>query len=307
LVVHGFPPELRGGTEATVEALAHGLVDAGADVVVLTGSDSPATSSEFDGDLPPPEVESGMRIYRFRRPDLHYMHWTKANSPLAGRVFEAIIEKERPDVVHVHHWLRLTRDLVTRAARLGVPAVVTLHDLSASCLIYFRIRPEDGSFCERPLAPDPCLSCVSRFFLTTNWITTEHQTRRLESLRNDSRRELSLARVVTALCSDQARLLGSILELERPVRTVLPASDSRITPAEPPNFEPGGEQPLAVGCWATMHPLKGANILIEAVRQLGDARVPITLDLAGDEGDGAWARLAPDLRDRVAGAFSRPF
>ena len=305
LALHGFRPEMRGGTEATVEALALGLVDESVEVVVLAGSDGGERATL----VREPDSRPGLRLYRYHRGDLHYGHWNKAGSPAAGRAFEEVLRRERPDVVHVHHWSRLTRDLVQRAARLGVPAVVTLHDLSVSCLVHFRVRPDDLSFCERPLAPDPCLACAAQVFPATPWLTPGEERHRLDRLRDDSREELRLARVVIALCSDQARLLETVLGLEVPIRVVSPASDERIEPAEPPAHDPGEERPLALGCWATLHRLKGTDLLVEAVRQLVHAEVPVTLELAGAEGERAWVdglrASAAGLPVRFHGPFDR--
>ena len=124
--VHGYPPELVGGTESAVQALARGLARSGVEVVVVAGSLAVAgegrsveLSRDGDadtGDGPP------IRIVRLHRGDLHFDHWHKGSSPAVGRAFSALLEEERPDLVHVHHWIRLTGDLVARGARAGRPA-----------------------------------------------------------------------------------------------------------------------------------------------------------------------------------------
>ena len=48
-----------------------------------------------------------------------------------GRIGRCVyrVARERPDVLHVHQWIRLTSNLLEIADELGIPAVVTLHDL----------------------------------------------------------------------------------------------------------------------------------------------------------------------------------
>jgi glycosyltransferase involved in cell wall biosynthesis len=62
-----------------------------------------------------------------------------------------------------------------------------------------------------------------------------------------------------------------------------------------------------LGCWSTLHPLKGTDLLIEAVRRLGDRGVPVELHLAGVEGDPGFAahlrRAAQSLPVRFHGPF----
>src|SRR6186713_626118 len=52
LAAHGYPPELVGGTELSVQSLAHALVRAGHEVVVVSGSmravKDPETSEAID-------------------------------------------------------------------------------------------------------------------------------------------------------------------------------------------------------------------------------------------------------------------
>jgi len=307
LVVHGYPPELYGGTECTVQALARGLARTGHEPFVIAGTDRHAeprrVSRSEDRD---PESGRSFRVYRIHRSDLHYGHWTKGRSPHVGRAFEELLDTERPALVHVHHWVRLTSDLVVRAARRKLPGVVTLHDLATTCLVYFRVRPDTRAFCEAPLAPDPCLDCAASVFVATPWLSRADQAAVLERGRADVRRELECARAVLALSHDQARTLERFLGPIAPIRVVPPASGSRLAAVDPLP-PPGPGRPLVLGCWATLHLLKGTDLLIEAVRLLGERGVPVELHLAGIEGN---ATYVAGLREQARGLpvrFHGPF
>ncbi|TAJ07895.1 MAG: hypothetical protein EPO68_15980, partial [Planctomycetota bacterium] len=123
LALHGYPPELVGGTESAVQALAHGLLRRGHEVVVVAGSLQ--HGPEFRVSEARDEVAGvgAVRVLRIHRADLYFDHWHKSASGRAERALREILARERPDLVHVHHWIRLSRGLVATAARAGVPAV----------------------------------------------------------------------------------------------------------------------------------------------------------------------------------------
>jgi glycosyltransferase involved in cell wall biosynthesis len=155
--VHGYAPEGVGGVEGHVRTLAAALHSAGTDVVVVAGS-LIRQETDFEETL----IVDGVRVRRVHRDDLWFDHYAKARHAGVGAVIDAILAQERPDVVHVHQWIRLTNDLVAIAAQRGIPAVVSLHDLWTSCPRCFRVRRDDAS-CARPLTVADCGPCVPRF------------------------------------------------------------------------------------------------------------------------------------------------
>jgi glycosyltransferase involved in cell wall biosynthesis len=57
-----------------------------------------------------------------------------------------LIRAKKPDVLHCHNiYHQLTPSIITDAARLDVPVVLTLHDLKIVCPIHTRFR--DGAIC----------------------------------------------------------------------------------------------------------------------------------------------------------------
>ena len=153
LCVHGYPPEQLGGTERSAQQLARGLVARGHEVVVVAGSLEVASepglrvSEASDGDV---------RVLRLHRPDLYFDHWQKSRSVRVAQELRRILQEEQPDLLHVLHWLRLSRDLVVTAARAGVPAVVSLNDHWVGCPLTFRVDPRTRASCEQPLSALGC-------------------------------------------------------------------------------------------------------------------------------------------------------
>lgn len=140
----------------------------------------------------PTDAPCGARVHVLARSGVPRTHWQRSASSSVHAAFRAFLRAERPDVVHVHHWRSLTRDLVFAAARDRVPAVVSLHDLWATCLIGTRILPKTGAACDAPLAAHPCIACAPR----TPWVPIEAQYMSFAEHRADVVRELRLARRV---------------------------------------------------------------------------------------------------------------
>jgi len=247
---------------------------------------------------------------RVQRGDLYYGHWHKAVHPGVARLLVELLARERTDVLHVNHWLRLTRDLVATAARQRVPAVLTLHDAVATCLVHQRIRPATWETCEVPLAPEPCLDCAASWPPRTPWLDRERQSAALARHRAEFAREIDLARVVTVLSDDQAERLAPHLPEAAVARglVVLPPPRGAPLLPRPPRALPVGDAPLVVGHWSGLHPLKGTDLLIEAVAHLRDQHVAVELRLAGFVADAAFERRlrarAADLPVQFLGPFA---
>ena len=285
MAVHGFPPELKGGTELVAAVDAVALARAGCEVVVVTG-----TLARGEGlverDL---EVrEDGVRVYTLARPDLHFDHWHKSKSGRVSAAFEQILRDERPDVVHVHHWTRLSRDLVLTAARRRVPSIVTLHDHFTTCLVTFRVPPADPLPCDVPLAADPCLGCAAHLPPATPWVGESEARLILAERTRGLARELELAHKVLVPSQAHGEALARAwaphgLDVEflvsRPACELEPVERPRPKP-------PAGGAPLVIAAWGQVSGLKGADLLIEAAAKLPPGRVRI--ELAGREQEPGW-------------------
>jgi len=293
LCVHGYPPELVGGTELSTQRLAHALARQGHEVVVFAGTLDWEKRDTLEATVDPVEgAERSVRVLRYSRDDLYFDHWHKARSPKVRRVFADLLARERPDLVHVHHWIRLSRDLVATAATRGVPAVVSLHDAWTSCLVAFRIRPATRTPCDAPLAVDPCIGCAHALEPATPWMDADEERRRFLEHRADLVRELRLARaaiVPTASHADTLRR-GLFLDTDEVAfRVVRPAIALPERVHAPLAFEDGDT--LRIGSWGHYAEHKGLEVLIDAVHALPDPS-RVELRLAGGV-------VLPDYRARL--------
>lgn len=280
LLAHGYPDELAGGTEKHVQALARDLTRAGHDVLVIAGTLARARGRQVE--VTPGEDRAGGRVFpvlRVRRPDLYFDHWQKTRHPGVARAVEELLARAAPDVAHVHHWIRLTRDLVATCARAGVPAVVSLHDAWTGCPLAFRVRPDTREPCHRPVSPAACVPCAGLVPPHTPWLSEFEAGERVLARQADVDVELSLARAIVAPSAAHVAIQRAFGALgKRPVTLVPPWREHRL-PRRPPRERARGE-PLVLASWGRLAPHKGADVLLEALRVLPD-ECAVELELAG--------------------------
>ncbi|MCC6406056.1 MAG: glycosyltransferase [Planctomycetes bacterium] len=314
LVAHGLPPELVGGTEGSVEREATMLAARGDDVCVVAGT---LATADSEGELVEPLTGRRVRVVRLARTDLYSDHWHKTLAPTVTRGVRRVLREFAPDVVHVHHWIRLSRDLVLAAARERVPAVVSLHDAWTGCPIAFRVETATLSSCAAPVGPHPCLACASRVGPRTRWVKREQEFMLLAERQRDLARELELARallVPTAAHRGELERVGVLragdprvgVLAPRPAATAseLGAANGRTTTRR----EPRDERRLVIGVLGHLMPHKGQELVLDAVERLS-GRVDVEVRFAGADADPGFARAlrarAPGDRVSFHGAYER--
>jgi len=264
LVVHGYPPELVGGTERLVAELGEALAARGETVEVFSGSiawrPQFATARDEQGPVP---------VTRVHRHDLFFERWDKLENPLVEAAYLEWLDRFRPQLVHVHHWARLTTTLVRAARARGLPVVLSLHDLLASCPRYHRVKA-DLSFCEVPPSPEACRNCAPRWRFQGD----EEIDASVRAFAADLRAEVAAADARLAPTAGHAGRLLSWLGLSVPCVALPPASERALSPATRPlgarRATPA--DPLHVGAFGHLHPLKGVEVLLDAQAALPDPR-----------------------------------
>ncbi len=270
-VVHRAMPQEVGGTEAYTAAIARALMARGHECAMLAGTE--------ESPLEPRLVVSehdGMCLARYASalPLRHRQHWTRAYDPSAELLIRRFLTLARPELVHVHHWMQLTANIVGLCAEQRIPAVVTLHDLWLTCPRGLRFTRE-GVFCTEPSSPALCLNCAEREAWQDDAEIAEAVTLRVEMLT----RELEMAACLLVPSWAQKALLQKVLGSVGDRLRVLPHGSIVKLPARP--TRPAGgfpRRPLQIGYWGHLLPHKGPHLLIEAVRRLPDhSRVEVHL------------------------------
>ncbi len=246
-----------------MERLARALRSRGHEPTVVTGTFEPRPRVEVRE-----RVQDGVRVITIHRADLFFDRWEKTYCPDVSEAFARILERVRPDVVHVHHFIRLSRDPIHRAARAGVPAVLTLHDFTTTCLIGFRAPGAGASFCDLLPAAADCIPCAG----TVASSVPLADAAEFDLLRDDLANELRLARARLALSGSQRERLArfhGIAESEFEVVRLGPTCDL-------PRGMPAPEAPpLRVATWGIQMERKGAHVAIEAVRRCAPGSVEL--------------------------------
>jgi len=270
VVSHAYPPDGVGGTERYAEAVARGLAAQGHAVRVFTGSLE--WRERFTVER---RVQDQVPVTCVHRDDLYFDSWDKIGHPRVALAFEDELDAWRPDVVHLQHWIRLTDDLVRRAAARSIPTVVHLHDLYTNCPRVFRLRPArapgaaegDVEFCREPFGVDACRPCVPRWRFQGDrevGLSIDHYGRAVAA-------EIAAATTLVALSKAQladltlhGALAGRAVELVS--HPWLPGSVDTPVPSA---RSPAGR--LRVLYFSRLAPLKGAHVLLETLRRLAAA------------------------------------
>ena len=135
-----YPPHKIGGAEKSVSLLAEALVRAGDTVVVATLDDVPA---------PVVEMKNGVTVHRLPidniywpydpdaapQPRLKRLQWHARNrwNRAAARRIGALLDAERPDVVHCNVITGFSASIWREVKRRGLPLVQTLRDYGVMC------------------------------------------------------------------------------------------------------------------------------------------------------------------------------
>lgn len=262
-VLHGFPPQTAGGTESVVEGLARAMQRQGCEVTVVAGS-------LHLGDPARGETEdlAGLPVLRLHRDDLFFESWFKTHSPAVSAAFRALLQQHRPDVVHVHHWLRLSSDLARCAREAGCVVAVTCHD-------YFAVlaRPV-RRVGENTASPPPSPAYVGAEEAAEAFVF--HRRDFADELRAAHLRFAPSAAQVAGMRALAAEDVGDFTAIGLP--SVAPAL-RRL-----PDTAARGRRLLT---WGTLYPDKGIESVLEAL-----ARTPAdlgwTLDVFGEAHDAAF-------------------
>ena len=295
-VVQGFPPEFIGGTELYCRALTHALQDRGHHCFVLAGCNQqakePALVTTEEGGICVTRYTSPLSpIWREQRIDPY--------NPEAELLIRQHLQTVCPDVIHVHHWLRLTNNLVSLAAELGIPAVVTLHDMWTSCARLHR-QHRLGHFCQEPPSPSLCYSCVERY----PWQEDTEVQQAIEFRQKQITAELHLARCFLVPSETHQQFLSRLIDISPDRLQVVPHGSivhlSPHTDDQQPRFP---HRPLRLAYWGYLAPHKGVHLLLEAVRQLKEPST-VEIHLAGLAPDAQYLQHLEKLAEGLSVTFA---
>lgn len=259
-----YPPEVWAGTEQVVAALARELRQLGAEVAAITSSDVVHSGQDLAR-----EQFEGVHVHRLFKKLGEWDHDGFVRPRLLALVRE-LLQELRPDVVHVHSFAAFGVGCLQVCRELGLPVVLTFHDLWVTCARYFRLPPPQF-VCPTGTDRGPCAGCIDDAL----HLGTTAVARLLEQRDAALRAEVALASTCTAPSATAARFVRECLPYDGMIH-VVPHGVLRAVPApdRAPAKHPG--EVLRIGTFGSLVAEKGVRELVLAV-----AGLPCELHLAG--------------------------
>jgi glycosyltransferase involved in cell wall biosynthesis len=126
-VIHGYPMRFNAGSEVYTQTLCHELANRH-EVHVFTREED-AFAPELSLRVEPDASDPRVMLHLLNNPQGRDRY---RNPAVDGR-FADLLDRLRPDVVHVGHLLHLSTSLVYEVAARRIPLVFTLHDYWIMC------------------------------------------------------------------------------------------------------------------------------------------------------------------------------
>src|SRR5437867_102900 len=149
-----FHPDSVGGTENYVARLAHRLRDLNHEVLVVAPDTATQEPRQYQHD--------GVSVYRYPIPARPSRDEAQGRRRVRGtQHFDAWIQRQRPDVVHMHTFVTgLGLDELIAAKAAGAATVVTTHSASLGYLCQRGTMMQWGdSLCDGIVERSKCASC----------------------------------------------------------------------------------------------------------------------------------------------------
>ncbi len=284
-VVHGYPPEKRGGAELVTATLAQALAQRGHEVTVFART-AAAAAEEFSVRQAVPDTD-GVRVVRIVNNLSHASQFRLGyDHPFLDEAFQRVLTDTRPDVVHVQHVIHLSGSVLRAAAQLGYPVVLSLHDFFFACA-RIHLMDNHSRLCPGPDRGERCIACL-------HGETTAEEARRrfryFEQLLHIPQRVIVPSRFLADRTSDLFPFLEPRLQVLAP--GILPVLPERIQPEDRKHREP--VRVLYIGALA---PHKGPHLILQAVRSVSAGS--LTVSLYGERA-AAWNAYADQLEADAA-------
>ena len=138
-VIHGYPMRYNAGSEVYTQTLCRGLAG-GHEVHVFTREEDPF-APDFRLREERDAGDSRIALHVVNNP----RNRDRYREPGVDRRFAEVLDRIRPDVVHVGHLNHLSTSLPREAAARSIPVVYTLHDYWPMCPRgqFMQMHPDD--------------------------------------------------------------------------------------------------------------------------------------------------------------------
>ncbi len=163
-VIHGYPMRYNAGSEVYTQTLCQGLAGSH-EVHVFTREEDPfAPDFRLREEHDPDDPRIALHVVNNPRNRDRY------REPGIDRRFAEVLDRVRPDIVHVGHLNHLSTSLPFEAAARSIPVVHTLHDYWPMCprgqfILTYPLDPEDPwTVCDGQEDRKCAERCYARYF-----------------------------------------------------------------------------------------------------------------------------------------------
>jgi glycosyltransferase involved in cell wall biosynthesis len=167
LTVHRFLPDSSAGTEVLTYQTAKELQKRGHDVEIVTAFQADVTTAqerpfdtyEYDG-LPVLRYNYNIHVIAPNKNMVEFSY----NNLLFAEYFRQLVNKSKPDLVHFHHLMKITASAIDVCLDHSIPTVFTPTDFWIICPTFQLLLP-NRQIC---LGPDTCgVNCIRHFVSDT--------------------------------------------------------------------------------------------------------------------------------------------
>ncbi len=188
LVTNGYPPTAFGGVEVYTRDVATALAAQGHQVAVFCRDSDPDAADYTISE----DVVDGVPVTRVVNDfkTIESFDQTYRDEHIDA-IFDDLLRREKPDVVHFNHLIALSLGLPSVASSHGIPHLTTLHDYWDIC---HRVRLQDWRErrCPGPIQGGDCYRCV---VASARWIVLRRSVFRFGKslLSTSARRQIGRA------------------------------------------------------------------------------------------------------------------
>lgn len=154
---NAYPPAFIGGAEFIAHNQAKVLSKQGYDVLVFAGMPD-ASKKQYSVSK---DTYEGIKVVRVcLHPKDYSSDFFSFTHKEVDNIFESLLEKFSPDIVHFHNINGLSVGIIEIAAKKKIKTVMTLHDYWGICHKNTLIKKE-GVICEKPGVCEECQAFIS--------------------------------------------------------------------------------------------------------------------------------------------------
>jgi glycosyltransferase involved in cell wall biosynthesis len=128
-VIHGYPPLYNAGSEVYSQMLCHGLAKHH-EVHVFTREEN-SFAEDFSLNVICDTLVPTIKLHCINIPGEKYRY--RYQHSQVDQVFEHLIKKIQPEIVHIGHLSHLSTSLIFEIVKQNIPIIYTLHDYWLMC------------------------------------------------------------------------------------------------------------------------------------------------------------------------------